>query len=801
MMESPRISHSELGNHPESSKGSSLSPPTDSLKNTGLKTNPRSQSLIHLDSKEILIVKQGLNKFTKGLKFLKQIADKASKGSDKQQENSREKVSLSLTETEIPLSDCSLSPTNSNEEDKKPASEELKLVVLNKLENLERALADMNTFEEKIFTKVEDAIINKEQQILQTLDTKFEEYYSLLELRKKEIQEKIVSHFSEIRDKVQNKEYPHESQYEAKTKAIEWKNIVKNKIETWKTIQTIEVANNIIEEDESSMVPEIKLWMTRVENMLNMGNLETLVDKSFLVFDEEPKKSINSLSEFKIVLEEKEIFSKPRSSIYREKAEQQEGPKSDESGSPDKMDKVTAVSKLFKAFQLKVDSADDEQVKLKPNHVLSLPSSVSKEKKKKQFMFENYEDVQRLEIHCEEFKDKHLSSLAETLEFLTSLKSLHIILHRCDQVRDVGLEMLGGVLGTLPNLENLTFEHLSSSSKTTEEGLTKFMKQITQNSSIKTLSLSFDKLFNVSGKGWSQQWRELATMTNLSHITTVVPANIELDDEDLFTIATNIKLMTKLEGFEITIQGNEKLTHKSFSYLSEALCKLLSLHTLKISFKEDTGSFNDRSFSSLTYPLSKLMMLKSLTLDFPKCYISQEKFVEFTASLSKLSHLKQLSLNFSWSLIGDESLEELAKALPFLLYLTNLRIDFTACSITNKGFISLITALSGLFNLTSLAFDLSWCKELTDEGIDHLGQTISKLNNLKNLELSFREVKKITESDILKFCGLVSRFNNIEDLMLDLGNCGRDITEESQSKIEEALSTGRREIKSQIFIT
>jgi len=798
-MESPQPSFNDIESQFETTKGSSLSPQDETLKNESMNTPIKSKSLIHLDSKEFSTVKQGLNKFTQGLRFLKQFADKASKGSDKQQEIIKEKITLSLTETEAPLSDCSISPKN-NEDDKKPASEELKLVVNNKLENLEKALAEMNTFEEKIYSKVEEAIISKEQQLIFTLDQRFEEYHALLDLKKKEIQEKVVSHFSHLREKVRSKQYPHESQYEAKTKALEWKNIVKTKIESWNTTQTIEVANNIIEEDETSMAPEIKLWMSRVENMLNMGNLDTLVDRSFLVFDEESSKNINSLSEFKIVFDERDILVKPRSSMRREKSETNEGTKSDEGSSPDKMDKVTAVSKLFKAFQLKVDSADVDKLKLKPTNVLSLPTSVSKEKKKKQFMFENYEEVQRLEIQCEEFKDKHLNSLCEALEFLTSVRTLHISLIRCDQIRDAGLEVLGAILGALPSLQSLTFEQLSSTSKITEEGFTKFIKLVAQNSNIKTLSLSFDKLSNISNKGWTQQWKEFSTMTNLCHIVTVVPSNIELEDDDLFTIATNVKLMTKLEGFEITLHGNEKLSHKGFSYLSEALCKLISLHTLKIAFKEHTGNLNDRSFSNLIYPLSKLVMLRSLSLELPKCYISQEKFVEFSQSLSKLSHLKQLDLNLGWSLIGDECLVELAKALPFLLYLTELKLDFTACSISNNGFIELVSATTGLFNLTSLNFNFSWCKELTDEGIEHLSQIMSKLNNLKNLELSFKEVKKITESNIVKFCGNISKFNNIEDLVLDLENCGRDINEESQSKIEEALSSGRKYVKSQILI-
>ena len=747
---------------------------------------------------QISPIKKSLNKFSKGLKFLKSIAEKPyNKGADQEKSTETEEPRpRTLSEDLINISSNSSFSQNDNDDSPKFVSEDLRLIVNNKLENLEKALHTITSFEQGIFAKVEEALNDKEQQLLKTLDTRFEEYIRLLSEKKSDISSKISAHFGELREKVREKSYPKESQYEAKTKVIEWKNHVKRKIETWKTAETVEVANDVIEEDETAMAPEIRVWMNRVDNMLNLGNLDALVDKSLLVFDDDFTKKIDALCEFKALLEESLSKQSPV------KQEKDSSSKDDSFSVDNNADKIAFIKKFFKVHQLKADLVikDAHKITLKPNNTL-LPTATSKAKKNQQFKFEDFADFPRFEITCEDFKDKHLVKFSEALKSFPTLRELTVQFSQCDNIRDASLEVFGAAIAELSSLQHLHLICDSTSLKSTDETLVKLLSKIADSSSIQGLQLSFSAMIGVTSEGYIQIWKEFLRIPNLARLKVAISDEVQFTDEALGKISESIRQMTALRGLEIRLKGSDKITNKGFAYLTESLAKLIGLEELSIAFIEESGSFNDRSFSGLIQTLSKLTMLKSLTLAFPKCYVSNERFAEFSQVLAKFSLLRALKLDFSWSLLGDESLFELARAVSCLLYLTSLEVDFTACSVSNKGFKELVNATSGLFNLHKLGLDFAWCREITDEGLIAVGETVTKLDNLVKVMINFKEVRKVSEVGVVKFCEMLLKSNGIEELEMDLVNCGRDLNEESRTKIDAVLASGRKQINKKIVIT
>jgi len=746
---------------------------------------------------QISPIKKSLNKFSRGLRFLKSITEKPSRNSLTSKTDNDELRARTLSEEIIHLN-FSANSCNSFDhlEDCSPKtiSEDLRLIVNNKLENLEKALNTITSFEQGIFNKVEEALIDKEQALLKTVDTKFEEYLRLLTEKRSDISSKISSHFGELREKVREKSYPHESQYEAKTKVIEWKHLVKRKIDTWKTAETVEVANDVIEEDETAMVPEIKVWMNRVENMVNLGNLDALIDKSLLVFDDDFAKKIESLCEFKALLEDSLVKAIP-------KTNEKDSSSKDDSFSGDNTDKIAFIKKFFKVHQLKVNFSNEkdfDRITLKPNNTL-LPTASSKTKKNQKFKFEDFADFPHFDITCEDFKDKHLIKLSEALKSFITLRELTVQFSQCDGLRDASLDLFGSTISELSSLQHLKIQ-CDSSLKCLDETLIKLVSKIADNSNIQSLELAFSGMIGVTSEGFIQIWKEFLRMPNLTKLKVSISDDAQFNDEGILKISENLRQMMALRSLEIKLKGSDKITNKGFVYLNESLSKLIGLEELNISFVEESGCFNDRSFSGVIQTLSKLTMLKSLTLAFPKNYVSNEKIAEFSQVLAKFSHLRKLKLDFSWSLLGDESLFELAKAVSCLLYLTSLEVDFTACSVSNKGFQELVKATSGLFNLNKLGLDFAWCREITDEGLISVGEAVTKLDNLVKIVVNFKEVRKVSEIGVLKFCEMLLKCNGIEELEMDLMNCGRDLTEESKVKIDGVLNAGRKQINNKIIL-
>ena len=91
---------------------------------------------------QISPIKKSLNKFSKGLKFLKSIAEKPyGKGSDQDKSvESEEPRPRTLSEDLINISSHSSFSQNDVDDSPKFVSEDLRLIVNNKLENLEKAL-------------------------------------------------------------------------------------------------------------------------------------------------------------------------------------------------------------------------------------------------------------------------------------------------------------------------------------------------------------------------------------------------------------------------------------------------------------------------------------------------------------------------------------------------------------------------------------------------------------------------------------------------------------------------------------
>jgi len=745
---------------------------------------------------QISPIKNSLNKFSRGLRFLKSITEKPSRNSLTPKNDDDQLRARTFSEEIIHLnfSNDSCSFGHLEECSSKTISEDLRLIVNNKLENLEKALNSITSFEQGIFNKVEEALIEKEQSLLKTVDSKFEEYLRLLTEKRSDISSRISSHFGELREKVREKSYPHESQYEAKTKVIEWKNLVKKKIDTWKTTETIEVANDVIEEDETAMAPEIRVWMNRVENMLNLGNLDALVDKSLLVFDDDFAKKIESVCEFKALLEDSLVKATP-------KTNEKDSSSKDDSFSGDNADKIAFIKKFFKVHQLKTsfsNEKDFDRITLKP-HITLLPTASSKTKKNQQFKFEDFADFPHFDITCEDFKDRHLIKLSEALKSFITLRELTVQFTECDTIRDASLDAFASTISELSSLQHLKIQ-CDSSLKCLDETLIKLISKIADNSNIQSLELAFSAMIGVTSEGFIQIWKEFLRMPNLTKLKVSIADDAQFNDEGLLKISENLRQLMALRSLEIKLKGSDKITNKGFAYLNESLAKLIGLEELNISFVEESGSFNDRSFSGVIQTLSKLTMLKSLTLAFPKCYVSNERFAEFTQVLAKFSHLRKLKLDFSWSLLGDESLFELAKAISCLLYLTSLEVDFTACSVSNKGFKELVKSTSGLFNLNKLGLDFAWCREITDESLVSMGEAVTKLDNLVKIMVNLKEVRKVSEIGVLKFCEMLLKCNGIEELEMDLVNCGRDLTEESKLKVDGVLNGGRKQINKKIIL-
>eukprot|EP01035_Chromulina_nebulosa_P019349 gene19349-25214_t len=230
----------------------------------------------------------------------------------------------------------------------------------------------------------------------------------------------------------------------------------------------------------------------------------------------------------------------------------------------------------------------------------------------------------------------------------------------------------------------------------------------------------------------------------------------------------------------ISLQGCPQITGEivttlnkicgNLKYLNLSQCKQIASTVIKHVFEHHhllnlnlafIGSVSDEAFLSMPIVVSNLCV-NSRRSPLRKLNLGQSEITDISMfRMAYLSSLVEIRLQWCHG-ITDTGVEALTINCP------NLRlIDLKSCLITNRAVISIAKCSKYLVSL-----DLSWCSQLTDEGIEYLG--LSNLSKLEHILLVWcsgvteKGLKTLKYLPVLKKLELIGCINPTKDCLDNL---------------------------------
>eukprot|EP01017_Pseudomicrothorax_dubius_P003423 TRINITY_DN10489_c0_g1_i1.p1 TRINITY_DN10489_c0_g1~~TRINITY_DN10489_c0_g1_i1.p1 ORF type:complete len:227 (+),score=10.58 TRINITY_DN10489_c0_g1_i1:64-744(+) len=179
----------------------------------------------------------------------------------------------------------------------------------------------------------------------------------------------------------------------------------------------------------------------------------------------------------------------------------------------------------------------------------------------------------------------------------------------------------------------------------------------------------------------------------------------DLTDATVVSISEAVISWSKLRVLHLTI-GSPTLTNTGILRLSESLCRLKQLSSIKLKLGSSSLFSDDGSFPLFTTISS--FPLTCLKLKFAKCPSITDQSIIRLLPFSEI--IEKLTLDFSGASIADNCLKAVADSLYRLKSLTNLKLNLSHTGISKDGIQQLTEILQSSPKLSKLVLNFEQCK-------------------------------------------------------------------------------------------
>lgn len=365
--------------------------------------------------------------------------------------------------------------------------------------------------------------------------------------------------------------------------------------------------------------------------------------------------------------------------------------------------------------------------------------------------------------------DESIYYLYRSLRGINSIQTLSIGISGFQGIRDPSFKYLSWILQSFPKLVNLSLG-LTLCRFISDIGLKYLSEGFPSLNSLKRLSISILQNSFVSEVGMALVLKKLKRITSITELCLKfdsIKKALPLCDG----LAQLLKSTYTLQVLDLAFHHHIKMTDESLKSLRDGMIPLAFLKSLTIQiFKCDNVS--NMAFLYLKEAVITLTELEELNINIAMIQPINGITVTYMAeAIAPLSKLKKLTLGFpNCNNVTDVGLQKLGNILETKKPLVTLNLAFGCTKVTDKGVTSLHDALAALSNLKELGICLREC-EATSQSLKSLADSLWNTTDLTHLDLDFSGNSHLDASGILELASLLGRLQKLAELKLNFAGC------------------------------
>jgi len=371
--------------------------------------------------------------------------------------------------------------------------------------------------------------------------------------------------------------------------------------------------------------------------------------------------------------------------------------------------------------------------------------------------------LKTLLFDCSGSGGKDLPEFGDNIGALTELTQVCFNFGQCAPLSDAGLRSIGVGISKLAHLQGLVMNLEDCSSIGGSNGLQCLGAGIGQLKQLHKLHMNFGSCGGIT-------------------------------DDDMGGLGSGLGSCHALSDLVLSFEKG-KFGNAGLRGFGIGLGSLLHLVNLDIDLSS-CHEVGDAGVQALSSGIGRLHCLENLGLRFFGCGFGNEALGALGEGIGRLTNLRDLRVEcYGLFRIGDAGLCRFGAGIQRLRELTQLALIFYRCSITSKGLSRLGRGLASLLKLASLNLDFRYCGQIQDDGLNtDFSRGLGCLRSLRCLKAAFGGCANITDAGLEGLGQALSNLTFLEVAHLDFGDCF-DINDGGMLQVVRGLQAGVTEVK------